>query len=54
MDRRAILIVEPLAGHVVEPMLYGHSSGLSPVAIVVSATFWTWLWGPIGQSWRPH
>lgn len=42
------LIVEPVAGHVVEPMLYGHSSGLSPVAIVVSATFWTWLWGPIG------
>jgi predicted PurR-regulated permease PerM len=42
------LTVEPLAGHVVEPMLYGHSSGLSPVAIVVSATFWTWLWGPIG------
>lgn len=42
------LIVEPLAGHVVEPMLYGHSSGLSPVAVVVSATFWTWLWGPIG------
>jgi len=42
------LSVEPLAGHVIEPMLYGHSSGLSPVAIVVSATFWTWLWGPIG------
>ena len=42
------VIVEPLAGHVVEPMLYGHSTGLSPVAIVVSATFWTWLWGPIG------
>jgi predicted PurR-regulated permease PerM len=42
------LIVEPLAGHVIEPMLYGHSSGLSPVAVVVSATFWTWLWGPIG------
>ena len=42
------LIVEPVAGHVIEPMLYGHSSGLSPVAIVMSATFWTWLWGPIG------
>ena len=42
------LIVEPLTGHVIEPMLYGHSTGLSPVAIVVSATFWTWLWGPIG------
>jgi hypothetical protein len=42
------LVVEPLIGHVIEPMVYGHSSGLSPVAVVVSATFWTWLWGPIG------
>jgi len=31
-----------------EPLAYGHSSGLSPVAVVASATFWTWLWGPIG------
>jgi hypothetical protein len=29
-------------------MLYGHSAGLSPVAVIASATFWTWLWGPIG------
>ena len=42
------LVVEPLAGHVVEPMVYGHSTGLSPVAVVASATFWTALWGPIG------
>jgi predicted PurR-regulated permease PerM len=42
------LVVEPIAGHVIEPLLYGHSSGLSPVAVVTSATFWTWLWGPIG------
>ena len=28
--------------------MYGRSSGLSPVAIVLSASFWTWLWGPIG------
>jgi predicted PurR-regulated permease PerM len=42
------LVVEPLAGHVIEPVLYGHSTGLSPVAVVVSATFWTALWGPIG------
>jgi predicted PurR-regulated permease PerM len=42
------LIVEPIAGHVVEPLLYGHSTGLSPVAVIASATFWTWLWGPIG------
>jgi predicted PurR-regulated permease PerM len=42
------LVVEPVVGHVVEPMLYGHSTGLSPVAVVASATFWTALWGPIG------
>jgi AI-2E family transporter len=48
MTAALFLIVEPLIGHVVEPMVYGHSSGLSPVAVVVSATFWTWLWGPIG------
>jgi len=42
------LVMEPLVGHVIEPMLFGHSAGLSPVAVVVAATFWTWLWGPIG------
>ena len=42
------VIVEPLAGHVVEPLLFGHSTGLSPVAVIAAATFWTWLWGPIG------
>ncbi|HXI04802.1 MAG: AI-2E family transporter [Bradyrhizobium sp.] len=42
------LVVEPVVGHVVEPMVYGHSTGLSPVAVVSAATFWTALWGPIG------
>ena len=42
------VIVEPTVSHVVEPTLYGRSTGLSPVAIVASATFWTALWGPIG------
>jgi predicted PurR-regulated permease PerM len=42
------LVVEPLVGHVIEPMVYGRSTGLSPVAVVLSATFWTALWGPIG------
>jgi predicted PurR-regulated permease PerM len=40
--------VEGLTGQVIEPMLYSHSTGLSPVSVVVAATFWTWLWGPIG------
>ena len=41
-------ILEPLASHMIEPHLYGRSTGLSPLAVVVSATFWTALWGPIG------
>ena len=42
------LVVEPVVGHVIEPLLYGHGTGLSPVAVVASATFWTVLWGPVG------
>ena len=41
-------VVEPVVGQIIEPMLYGRSTGLSPVAVVVCATFWTALWGPIG------
>ncbi len=41
-------IGEPLMGQAIEPLVFGHQTGLSPVAIVVAATFWTWLWGPIG------
>lgn len=32
----------------VEPPLYGTSTGISPMAILVAAVFWTWLWGPLG------
>jgi predicted PurR-regulated permease PerM len=42
------LVSEPIMGNVVEPLVYGHSTGLSPFAVVVSAIFWTWLWGPVG------
>lgn len=42
------LVVELVAGQIIEPLVYGHSAGLSPVAVIASATFWTWLWGPIG------
>jgi predicted PurR-regulated permease PerM len=41
-------VTEPLMGQVLEPVVYGHSTGLSPVSIVVATIFWTWLWGPIG------
>ena len=42
------LIAEPLMGQVIEPVVYGHSTGLSPLSVVLAALFWTWLWGPIG------
>jgi predicted PurR-regulated permease PerM len=42
------VVLELLASQVVEPVIFGHSSGLSPVAIIVAASFWTWLWGPVG------
>jgi predicted PurR-regulated permease PerM len=42
------VVYELLSNNVMEPLLYGHSVGLSAIAIIISAIFWTWLWGPIG------
>jgi predicted PurR-regulated permease PerM len=41
-------VVELIAGQLVEPQLYGHSTGLSPLSVVVAAIFWSWIWGPVG------
>ena len=46
--RRSLSFVELVMGQVIEPFIYGRSAGLSPVAIVIAAAFWTWLWGPLG------
>ncbi len=43
-----IVVLEFIVAYVIEPWLYGTSTGLSPIAIVFAAIFWTWLWGPIG------
>jgi predicted PurR-regulated permease PerM len=40
--------VEGVIGQAIEPFVYGRSMGLSAVAVVVAAVFWTWLWGPVG------
>src|SRR5271165_2243033 len=42
------LVVELITGYVIEPWLYGHNMGLSGVAVLVAAAFWTLLWGPVG------
>jgi predicted PurR-regulated permease PerM len=42
------VVLELFSNNVMEPWLYGQSVGLSAMAVVVSAIFWTWLWGPVG------
>ena len=39
------VVIELISNNVVEPWLYGSSTGLSPMAIIVAAVFWTWIWG---------
>ena len=42
------VVVEGFVGQVVEPRLFGHTTGMSPLAIIVAASFWTLLWGAPG------
>jgi predicted PurR-regulated permease PerM len=40
--------LEGVTGQVIEPIFHGRSTGLTPIAIIMAATFWAWLWGPVG------
>jgi predicted PurR-regulated permease PerM len=42
------LAIEMICANLLEPLLYGSSTGVSSVALIVAAMFWTWLWGPLG------
>ncbi|SDP41109.1 Predicted PurR-regulated permease PerM [Phyllobacterium sp. YR620] len=42
------IVLELVSSNVMEPLLYGSRTGLSPVAILMAAIVWTWIWGPIG------
>jgi len=42
------VVLEILSNNVMEPWLYGSSTGVSPIALIIAAVFWTWLWGPVG------
>ena len=42
------LVLEVVSNNIVEPRLYGTSTGLTPLAVLVAAMFWATLWGPIG------
>jgi hypothetical protein len=42
------VVLEIIVSNFIEPWLYGAHTGVSPVALIISAMFWTWLWGPVG------
>ncbi|MGH7851955.1 MAG: AI-2E family transporter, partial [Candidatus Binatia bacterium] len=44
----AFVLLELTTNLLLEPLLYGESAGVSEIAILVMAAFWTWLWGPVG------
>jgi predicted PurR-regulated permease PerM len=48
MTAAFFIIGEPAMGYIVEPLVYGQSTGLSPFAVILSTIFWSWLWGPVG------
>ncbi len=42
------LTVEAITSNIIEPRLYGSRTGVSPLAVIISAIVWTWIWGPMG------
>jgi predicted PurR-regulated permease PerM len=42
------VVTELICNNLMEPWLYGHTAGVSEVALLVAVAFWTWLWGPVG------
>ena len=41
-------VLDLITGQVIEPLLFGHQTGVSPIALLIAAAFWGWVWGPIG------
>ncbi len=42
------LVLDTVTGYFIEPMLFGRRTGVSSFALLVSALFWIWVWGPVG------
>jgi predicted PurR-regulated permease PerM len=41
-------VFDVVTANVIEPLVFGHSTGVAPIALLIAAAFWSWLWGPIG------
>ena len=44
----AFIAIDQVAAQFVEPFMVGRGIGISPVALLVSAMYWSWIWGPVG------
>lgn len=42
------LALDMIAAYFAEPVVFGHRTGVSSFALLISALFWIWVWGPIG------
>jgi len=42
------VVLDLVTANVVEPIVFGHGTGVSPIALLVAAAFWAWVWGPVG------
>ena len=43
-----VMALELVANNAVEPIVFGRTTGVAPAALLISAAFWLYLWGPIG------
>ena len=48
MIRAYFAVLDLLTANVLEPLLFGHHTGVSPIALLTAAAFWAWVWGPMG------
>jgi predicted PurR-regulated permease PerM len=48
MTLALFIVLELISNNVMDPWLYGSSTGVTPIALIVAALVWTWLWGPVG------
>ncbi len=42
------IAIDQVAAQFIEPFMVGRGIGISPVALLVSAMYWSWIWGPLG------
>ena len=47
------VLVDVITSYVLEPLLYGASAGVTPLALLLSSIFWAALWGPVGLILAP-